>query len=425
MAMNRRNFLRLAGAAGLVVAARPRMSLAEGADGGPWEGPLWITIHAGGGWDPTLLCDPKGRLSTSQTDPVNNSFRADQIVEAGGFRLAPVTGHVETFARWGSRILALNGVDTGTNSHDTGTRHVWSGTFDLDAPSIAALTASALPPVPPALAFLSFGGYDATGQLVPPTRIPSADAFRELAFPELIDANNAATGVLVPENLATLREARMNRLARQSAEATHPRRQRALGVLMEQLSSDSDLVAITRHMPATLDNSQNPIIRQAQICCAAFKAGLAVSASLTTGGFDTHGNHDATHTPSMQRVVAGLDFLFQEAERQGISDRLYILVGSDFGRTPGYNATNGKDHWPVTSMLVSGPGIRGGRTIGASDYYQNARNLDPVTLSPVDSGGVKLTPGVIHRALRRHAGLEGTEVAQRFRVVGDDLDLFS
>ena len=425
MAMNRRNFLRLAGAAGLAVAARPNLSLADSGYGGPWTGPLWLTIHAGGGWDPTLLCDPKGRLSTTQTDPVNNSFRADQIVELGGHRLAPVAGHVEVFTRWGSRILALNGVDTGTNSHETGTRNVWSGTFELDAPAITALTASTLPAVPPSLAFLSFGGYDATGQLIPPTRVPSADAFRELASPELTDPNNAATAVLIPENLEALREARLNRLARQSYDATHPRRQRALGALMETMSADSDLLAITRHMPVTLDNSANPLIRQAQIACAAFRAGLAVSANLTTGGFDTHGNHDASHTPSMQRVVAGLDFVFQEAERQGLADRLFVVVASDFGRTPGYNATNGKDHWPVTSMLIAGPGIRGGRTIGATDYYQNAKNLDPFTLAPVDSGGVRLTPGVVHRALRRQVGLDGTEVAQRFRVVGDDLDLFT
>ena len=30
-------------------------------------GPYWLTIHAGGGWDPTLLCDPKG--ITSADDP--------------------------------------------------------------------------------------------------------------------------------------------------------------------------------------------------------------------------------------------------------------------------------------------------------------------------------------------------------------------
>jgi hypothetical protein len=425
MAMNRRTFLQLAGTAGLAVMARPGRSSADSTDGGPWTGPVWVTLHAGGGWDPTLLCDPKGKLSPTQTDSVNNSYRSDQIVEVGGFRLAPVAGHVDVFTRWGSRILALNGVDTGTNSHDTGTRATWSGSFDLDSPSIAALTAATLPAVPPSLGFLSFGGYDAAGQLIPPTRVPSADAFRELAAPDLTDASSATSGPLIASNLATLREARLSRLARQSAEATHPRRQRALGVLFETLAVDSELIAITRHLPATLDNSQNPLIRQAQIACAAFRAGLAVSASLTSGGFDTHGNHDASHTPSMQRVVAGLDFLFQEAERQGLSDRLFVVVGSDFGRTPGYNATNGKDHWPVTSMLVAGPGIRGGRTIGATDYYQNARKVDPTTLAPVETGGVPLTPGVVHRALRRHAGLDGTEASQRFRVTGADLDLFT
>ena len=29
----------------------------------PYEGPLFILINAQGGWDPTSLCDPKGRAN--------------------------------------------------------------------------------------------------------------------------------------------------------------------------------------------------------------------------------------------------------------------------------------------------------------------------------------------------------------------------
>ncbi len=53
----------------------------------------------------------------------------------------------------------------------------------------------------------------------------------------------------------------------------------------------------------------------------------------------------------------------------GIADKLVLLVTSDFGRTPKYNTGDGKDHWNVTSVLVSGPQIRGGRVVGKTDDF--------------------------------------------------------
>ena len=46
------------------------------------------------------------------------------------------------------------------------------------------------------------------------------------------------------------------------------------------------------------------------------------------------------------------------------------------GRTPKLNAAAGKDHWPVTSCLVFGAGVAGGRVIGGSDEAQNALNVN-------------------------------------------------
>jgi uncharacterized protein (DUF1501 family) len=33
-------------------------------------------------------------------------------------------------------------------------------------------------------------------------------------------------------------------------------------------------------------------------------------------------------------------------------------------RTPAYNESQGRDHWPYTTMFLMGPGIAGGRTFG-------------------------------------------------------------
>ena len=54
--MKRRDFLKTTALAGLAVAAPlPFSSIARAEDVGSYEGPLWITINASGGWDPTIV----------------------------------------------------------------------------------------------------------------------------------------------------------------------------------------------------------------------------------------------------------------------------------------------------------------------------------------------------------------------------------
>ncbi|SVD13180.1 uncharacterized protein METZ01_LOCUS366034, partial [marine metagenome] len=188
--MDRRKFIKLASLAGLSLtgSAFPRPLLASTPS---FEGPYWVTIHAGGGWDPTLLCDPKGRTSASQPDPVNSYDVAD-ILDIGPFRVAPVTGHQAFFERFSSELLVINGIDVGTNSHQVGTRHIWSGSINPGTPSISAVVAGTRPERP-ALPFLTNGGYDMTDGFVAPTRIPDTAAVSEIAFPHQISANDEAT----------------------------------------------------------------------------------------------------------------------------------------------------------------------------------------------------------------------------------------
>jgi len=412
--MDRRTFLKLSGTAGLTLGLTPAMtSLAYGRE--RYDGPFWVFVHASGGWDPTLLCDPKGALSEADPDPVNR-FLASEIVEAGPFRLPPLDFVLEFFDRFGDDLLVMNGLDTGTNSHSVGTRHVWSGSTDPTQPSLGALVAGTLPE-PPSLAYLANGGYTEAAGLVANTRLTDTEDLLALAWPERLDPGNEGSALFGPATTARLAAARDVRLAALLDRTTLPRQRRAMQVLREARSLDNELRDLADALPDDLANGG--LEAQAQVAMACFKSGVSACASLALGGFDTHGDHDNRHTPRMQQLLAGVEFVVDEAERQGLADRVIVVVGSDFARTPGFNSGNGKDHWPVTSMLAMGPGIVGGRVVGASDERQRARTIDPESLQ-LDEDGVRLTPGHVHAALRELAGIDGHEDAL-LHAVGERL----
>lgn len=419
MRIDRRGFLKLAAAAGLVVAG-PSLSRRAWAQG-PYEGPFWVTVHAAGGWDPTLLCDPKGRVDENVEQPVNNYF-VDQIDAVGPFQFAPVDGNRAFFERFRDDLLVLNGIDMGTNSHDTGTRAMWSGSTENEMPALAAIIAATRDKVPP-LAFLTNGGYERTADLVPPTRVPSVGAIEEIAYPHRFDPGDPDSTLFTEATLQRIADARVARLERQLDRATLPRHRAALSTLYTARASENELVALTEALPSELDDSNNPLLRQAQVACAGFRSGLTVSANLVIGGFDTHGNHDNSHTPRMQMVLQGVQYLMDEAERQGIADQLYVVIGSDFARTPWYNDGNGKDHWSVTSMMMMGPDIQGGRVIGSTNERQEPIGVNSA-LTPAADGTI-LTPGIVHGQLRKLAGVEDRPELQTFGVEGPDLNLLS
>jgi hypothetical protein len=175
------------------------------------------------------------------------------------------------------------------------------------------------------------------------------------------------------------------------------------GTVYASRTGVDELRALQRWLPA-LDEGPNPLIRQLQVALAAYRAGVTVAVNLELDGFDTHVDHDAEHVPLLAQLLAAVDFAGEEAERQGVGDDVVIVVGSEFGRAPGYNALHGKDHWPVTSVLALGKGIAGGRVVGATNERLEAEPVDPHPLAVRDHG-VRIEPKHILRELRRLAGI--------------------
>jgi uncharacterized protein (DUF1501 family) len=90
------------------------------------------------------------------------------------------------------------------------------------------------------------------------------------------------------------------------------------------------------------------------------------------GGWDTHGGN-APQEPQFNNFFEALDLLMEHlASTPGLStpwqiDEVVVVALSEFGRTPLFNGAMGKDHWPYNSTLVVGSGVRGGRSLGATD----------------------------------------------------------
>ncbi|MBA3550489.1 MAG: DUF1501 domain-containing protein [Nannocystis sp.] len=440
--MDRRKFLSLASLAGLAVAStdafgRPGTPNTLGKNPTPlyeaYKGPLYIMVNAGGGWDPTSLCDPKGSASAEDPDAMNRSYRTSDIgVTPSGIRYAPL-GTMDNpnyfrdfFEKHDKELLVINGVDMATNGHETGQVHTWSGRLASGYPSFAALAAAVYGRDLP-MSYLSFGGYDDTQGQVARTRSGNTQALARIAYPDRIDPNNEESLFHSPAASKAILDAQLARKDRLLAHEQLPRVQRAIGMMYASRTGSNELKRLQQFLPEMLDNSGNGLLRQIQVAMAAYKAGITVAVNLDIGGFDTHGNHDQNQIPQLQKVIEGLDFITKEAERQGVAGNYVVMAGSDFGRTPGYNDTNGKDHWAISSVIAMGKGIRGGRVIGETTERHDLKSIDPKTLK-VSESGIHIEPKHIHMNLRRLAGIEADELMNFYPLsvtAEEEMNLFS
>jgi uncharacterized protein (DUF1501 family) len=86
--------------------------------------------------------------------------------------------------------------------------------------------------------------------------------------------------------------------------------------------------------------------------------------------WDTHNNNAvATRNCCLQtdRPVAGL---LTDLKQRGLLDSTLVFWGGEFGRTPGGQNKDGRDHHPYGfSVWLAGGGIKGGQSYGATDDF--------------------------------------------------------
>ena len=425
--MRRRAFLKGTGALSATAIAGFRLPLAQAAD---YRGRLCVFVQANGGWDPTSFCDPK---TNTRGEPVINHWaERDEIRQAGNIPYAPFAGNETFFDKYHRRMLVINGVDAQTNSHTVGVVHNWSGRNSEGYPATTALVAAHRGPKLP-VSYINFGGYAETGGLTRYTRLDNPDLLRSVAYPrgegEWDGADDPEESAFVSAAdwaaMARYREAATRRLAARpgllpggSLRLSHYSAAFASG---EGLKAFADAIPPEDQLEQPAegmvggDAYESEIRRQAQLAVLAFKTGVSVSADLFLSGFDTHARNDAGQGWLLANLADGVDYLWEYAEEHAVADRLFVVIGSDFGRTNFYNADDGKDHWPIGSYVImekNQPWTN--RVVGETDGLHFAQRINPRTLRRDEANGTIIYPKHVHKALRRYLGIEDSLGAQRF-----------
>ena len=86
------------------------------------------------------------------------------------------------------------------------------------------------------------------------------------------------------------------------------------------------------------------------------------------GAWDAHSNLKAGHAATCLQVDKPIGGLLKDLKRRGLLDETLVVWATEFGRTPGAEGGNGRDHHPYGfTVWMAGGGIKGGVTHGKTD----------------------------------------------------------
>jgi hypothetical protein len=143
------------------------------------------------------------------------------------------------------------------------------------------------------------------------------------------------------------------------------------------------------------------------------RSGLTPYLSLTLFGFDTHSDELNDQTAAQTAAAGALALFVEDLARtpdpddatKMLAETTTIVVTSEFTRTPRFNARKGTDHWPTTSAVVLGAGVKDNTVVGATDDNGKAAPL---------AGGAMITPESFNAAVLKQLGF-----AERAAEVSD------
>jgi hypothetical protein len=372
--MHRRTFL-LGASAGLGALAAPRVARAEPAPRN------FLIVFAQGAWDVTHCLDPKRA-------PACDVPAGRVTAYPSGVRVLtdPSRPGVQKFFDANARHCAVvNGLWVGSVAHLSARARVLTGTRDGRSPDVAAIFAATAAEARPRLAlpYVDLGGGAFAGPLA--SVMGRVGATNQLVT--LIDrakAPRGAAGGFVPDE----REQALidGFVARRAADAAGQPGAAAVPGFRAGL----ERAAALRRDPLLRGMSVGKaasLAQQGELATSLLRGGVACAAFLDSRlDWDTH-DDIADQSTSHDRLFAELAELAARLDAAGLLAHTTVAVLSEFARTPKLNDSPqpGKDHWPVTSALLFGGGVRPG-TYGATDDGLGALRLRMDDGTPADTG---------------------------------------
>jgi hypothetical protein len=102
--------------------------------------------------------------------------------------------------------------------------------------------------------------------------------------------------------------------------------------------------------------------------------------TMSYGGWDMHSNIVGAMNGRGPVVDRAVSAFVDDVSQRGLSDRILLVITGEFGRTPKINRNKGRDHWaPLSTLALSGGGLRMGQAVGESDDKAYRPKTDPVT----------------------------------------------
>jgi len=84
--------------------------------------------------------------------------------------------------------------------------------------------------------------------------------------------------------------------------------------------------------------------------------------------WDAHAKLKENHSKNSAMVDQPIGALLKDLKQRGLLDETLVVWGTEFGRTPGAEKSDGRDHHPYGfSIWMAGGGIRKGVVHGATD----------------------------------------------------------
>jgi hypothetical protein len=86
------------------------------------------------------------------------------------------------------------------------------------------------------------------------------------------------------------------------------------------------------------------------------------------GAWDAHGGLKANHSKNFKAVDKPIAGLIKDLKQRGLLESTLVVFASEFGRTPGTQGSDGRDHHIYGfSVWMAGGGLKGGVAHGATD----------------------------------------------------------
>jgi Protein of unknown function (DUF1501) len=388
--LTRRSFLGVGGAAVAVAASSsllPR-SVRAAAATGPKN---LIVVLAQGGWDVTYALDPK--VQSAKIDvpvgQVRNFGNLDILIDAGRPNVT------QFFQKYAAQAAVVRGITLSSIAHPECVKRMMTGTRSNASADVAAIVAHEhgrdLPMPYLILGDTAFTGpYAVSSGRVGATNQIVALADESQRYP--IIGERGAPFSPTPADTARMRAYLDARASRERAvRGAVGYNKRRIDDFSAAMGKADRLIALRAGLGAR--GRALALDAQSAFAVQALTGGIARSITLNSRmSWDTHDNNtdQAALHDTLYTGVTGLADLLAATpgatSGRTLLDETVVVVMSEFSRTPKLNAQLGKDHWPVTSALVFGGGLQGGKAYGGTSASLDALQVDYATGTPSAAG---------------------------------------